>query len=64
MSRQFPHRPKDAVPAEAKKPEPDARTVAREFAAGRSVVALTRKYGITALAVQALIREAARGGKK
>ena len=38
------------------KRRPRARTLLREFLAGRSFVGLARKYGMTSLAVQAAVR--------
>ncbi len=60
--RAFPHRPRGVTPAE-RKAGPTLGQLAREFAAGASMTALARKYGVTALAVQAMLREAARKGK-
>lgn len=64
--RAFPHRPAGAASSPGKaepKPAPSPGQVAREFAGGATTVTLARKYGLTALAVQAMLREAARKGR-
>lgn len=64
MSRRaFPHRPGGAASSPNKpepKPAPSPGQLAREFADGATALALMRKYGLTPLAVQAMLREAAR----
>lgn len=67
MSRRaFPHRPGGAASSPSKaepKPTTSPGQLAREFSGGATMLTLTRKYGLTPLAVQAMLREAARKGR-